>query len=148
MLELLYDCIQLPQLALHHLYVLVVLLLAVDQHAAVPVELNGGSQAGDLLLILGDNVCEDGVFSGRDLLRQLDILGQGQLALLDRALEVNILDRVTQVGRLPDDGDQAVLDRQVHLCAVLDVRGDVAAGGDGEGLAAAVRGQSWLCARA
>jgi hypothetical protein len=93
-----------------HLYVLVVLLLAVDLHAAIPVELNGGGQAGDLLVVLGHDVGENGVLSGRDLLRQLDVLGQGQLALLNRALEVDVLDGVAQVGGLPDDGDQAVLD--------------------------------------
>jgi hypothetical protein len=119
----------------------VVLLLAVDLHAAVPVELNGGGQAGDLLVVLGHDVGEDGVLSGRDLLRQLDVLGQGQLALLDRALEVDVLDGVAQVGGLPDDGDQAVLDGQVHLGAVFDIRGDVTAGDDGEGLTAAIGGQ-------
>jgi hypothetical protein len=118
----------------------VVLLLAVDLHAAVPVELNGGGQAGDLLVVLGHDVGEDGVLSGRDLLRQLDVLGQGQLALLDRALEVDVLDGVAQVGRLPDDGDQAVFDGQVHLGAVFDIRSDVAARDDGEGLTAAIGG--------
>jgi hypothetical protein len=114
-----------------------------DLHAAVPVELNSGRQAGDLLVVLGHDVGENGVLSGRDLLRQLDVLGQGQLALLERALEVDFSDGVAQVGGLPDDGDQAVLDGQVHLGAVFDLRGEVAAGDDGEGLTAKIGGQ-WV----
>lgn len=110
-------------------------------HAAIPVKLNSGFQASDLLLVLGDDVREDGVLSGRDLLRQLDVLGEGGLALLDRALEVDVLDGVAQVGGLLDDGDQAVLDLQVHLGAVLDIFGEVTAGGDGENLAAESVGQ-------
>lgn len=107
-----------------------------DLHAAVPVELNSGRQAGDLLVVLGHDVGENGVFSGRDLLRQLDVLGQGQLALLERALEVDVLDLAAEVGVLPDDGDQAVLDLQMHLGAVFDVFCEVAASDDAEGLAA------------
>jgi hypothetical protein len=106
MLEVLQDCIPCDR----HLYVLVVLLLAVDLHAAIPVELNSGAQASDLLVVLGQDVGRNAVLSRRDLLRQLDVFGQGQLALLDRALEVGLLDGVAQVGGLPDDGDQAVLD--------------------------------------
>lgn len=103
---------------------------------AVLVELNGRSQAGDLLVVLGDHVCEDGVLSVRDLLRELDVLGQGELALLERALEVDILDLAAEVGGLPDDGDQAVLDLQVHLGAIFDIFREVTAGDDAEGLAA------------
>ena len=107
-----------------------------DLHAAVPVELNSSGQAGDLLVVLGHDVGENGVLSGRDLLRQLDVLGQGQLALLERALEVDILDLAAEVGGLPDDGDQAVLDLQVHLGAIFDIFREVTAGDDAEGLAA------------
>jgi hypothetical protein len=139
MLEVLHVC---TFCILLHLYVLVV-LLAVDLHGAVPVELNSGGQAGDLLVVLGHDVGGNGVLSRRDLLRQLDVLGQGQLALLDRALEVGLLDGVAQVGGLSDDGDQAVLDGQVHLGAVYDIGGQVAAGDDGEDLTAAIGGQ-WV----
>jgi hypothetical protein len=38
-----------------------------------------------------------------------------------------------EVGGLPDDGDQAVLDLQVHLGAIFDVFGEVAASDDAEG---------------
>jgi hypothetical protein len=140
MLEVLHVC---TLCILLHLYVLVVLLLAVDLHGAVPVELNSGGQAGDLLVVLGHDVGGNGVLSRRDLLRQLDVLGQGQLALLDRALEVGLLDGVAQVGGLSDDGDQAVLDGQVHLGPVYDIGGQVAAGDDGEDLTAAIGGQ-WV----
>jgi len=100
------------------------------------VELDGRSQAGDLLVVLGLDVGENGVLSGRDLLGELDVLGQGELALLERALEVDVLDLGAEVGILPDDGDQAVLDLQVHLGAIFDVLREVAASDDAEGLAA------------
>ena len=102
--------------------------------AAVSVELDSRSQAGNLLVVLGGDVCEDGVLSGRDLLGKLDVLGQGGLALLDRALEVDVLDLVAEVGVLLDDGDQAVLDLQVHLRAIFDVLRKVTAGHDAEDL--------------
>jgi len=82
----------------------------VDLHAAIPVELNSGGQTRDLLIVLGHDVGKNGVLSGRDLLGQVDIFGQRHFALLDRALEVDVLHGVAQVGGLPDDGDQAVLD--------------------------------------
>lgn len=106
-------------------------------NAAVSVELDSRAQACDLFLVLADDVCEDGVLSGRDLLGQLDVLGQGELALLEWALKVDVLDLVAKVGSLPDDGDQAVLDLQVHLGAVFDIFRQVAAGGDAEGCATA-----------
>jgi hypothetical protein len=37
-----------------------------------------------------------------------------------------------EVGGLPDDGDQAVLDLQVHLGAIFDVFGEVTASDDAE----------------
>jgi hypothetical protein len=103
-------------------------------NAAVSVELDGCGQASNLLVVLGLDVGEDSVLSGRDLLGELDILGQGELALLERALEVDFLDLAAEVGGLPDDGDQAVLDLQVHLGAIFDVFGEVTASDDAEGL--------------
>jgi hypothetical protein len=38
-----------------------------------------------------------------------------------------------EVGGLPDDGDQAVLDLQVHLGAIFDVFREVTASDDAEG---------------
>ena len=102
-------------------------------HAAVSVELDGRGQASDLLVVLGLDVGEDSVLSGRDLLGELDVLGQGELALLERALEIDFLDLAAEVGGLPDDGDQAVLDLQVHLGAIFDVFGEVTASDDAEG---------------
>jgi hypothetical protein len=110
----------------------------VHLHAAISVELDGRGQAGDLLVVLADDVCEDGVLSGRDLLGELDVLGQRGLALLDRALEVHVLDLVAKVGGLLDDGDQAILDLQVHLGAFFDICREVTAGGDAEGHTAVV----------
>ena len=104
--------------------------------AAVSVELDSCGQAGDLLVVLGLDVCENRVLSGRDLLGELDVLGQGELALLKRAFEVDVLDLAAEVGILPDDGDQAVLDLQVHLGAIFDVFREVTASDDAEGLAA------------
>jgi hypothetical protein len=108
----------------------------VHRQAAVPVELNSRSQASDLLVVLGHDVGEDGVLSGWNLLGELDVLGQRGLALLDRALEVDVLDGIAEVGSLLDDGNQAILDLQVHLGAVFDVLREVAAGSDAEDLAA------------
>ena len=114
--------------------------------AAVSVELDSRSQAGNLLVVLGGDVCEDGVLSGRDLLGKLDVLGQGGLALLDRALEVDVLDLVAEVGILLDDGDQAVLDLQVHLRAIFDVLRKVTAGHDAEDLTTVAWGQRmYIC---
>lgn len=104
--------------------------------AAVSVELDSRGQAGDLLVVLGLDICKNGVLSGRDLLGELDVLGQGGLALLERALKVDVLDLAAEVGVLPNDGDQAVLDLQVHLGAIFDVFREVAASDDAEGLAA------------
>jgi hypothetical protein len=123
------------------LLLVVAALLAVHSEATVSVELDSRSQAGDLLVVLGGDVGEDGVLSGRDLLGQLDVFGQGGLALLDRALEVDLLDLGAEVGVLPDDGDQAVLDLQVHLGAVFNVLREVTAGDDAEGLTAVTLGQ-------
>jgi hypothetical protein len=109
--------------------------------AAVSVKLDSRGQAGDLLIVLGGDVGEDGVLSGRDLLGELDVFGQGGLALLDRALEIDLLDLGAEVGSLPDDGDQAVLDLQVHLGAVFDVFRKVTTGDDAEGLAAVTMSQ-------
>ena len=103
--------------------------------AAVSVELDGRGQAGDLLVVFSLDVCKNGVLSGRDLLGELDVLGQGGLALLERALEVDVLDLAAEVGVLPNDGDQAVLDLQVHLGAIFDVFREVTASDDAEGLA-------------
>ena len=101
-----------------------------------PLELHRRRQARNLLVVLRVCVGNDTVLPRRDLLRQVHLFGQLRLAVVDRALQVHVLDRVAQVGRLLDDGDEAVLHLQVDVGAALDRGGEVAAGGDGEGFAA------------
>lgn len=62
----------------------------------------------------------------RNLPGQIDILGQAQLALLQRALEIRLLNRVARIALLVDQGDQAVLDLQVHLRALANLLLEVA----------------------
>lgn len=47
---------------------------------------------------------------GWDLLRDVDGLGDGQLALLDRTLEIDVLDLLAQAGLGADEANQAILD--------------------------------------
>ena len=112
----------------------------VPDRGAASVERHGCGEAGDLLLVFGNDVGEFGVAPGRELLGQVHLLCELHLPLVERALEVYFVDRVAQVGGLAHDGDDAVLDLQVDLCAGLDVLLEVARGGDGEGGAAAELG--------
>ena len=57
----------------------------------------------------------------RDLPGQIDILGQAHLALLERAVEISLLDRVAAVCVLVDERDEAVLDLEMHLEALADL---------------------------
>lgn len=72
---------------------------------------------------------------GRNLVGQLHVLDQRHRALLQRALEIDILDIVAQVCLLVDDADQAVLDLQVHLGAFFDIFAEQTARLDRERLA-------------
>lgn len=45
-----------------------------------------------------------------DLLGDVDGLGNGQLALLDRTLEIDVFDLLAQAGLGADEADQAILD--------------------------------------
>ena len=56
-----------------------------------------------------------------DLLGQINRLGDGDLALLDRAIEVDVLHLLAEVGLRVDEADVAVLDLQQHVCAIYDV---------------------------
>lgn len=69
---------------------------------------------------------------GRNLARQFNVLGQAQLALLQRALEVCLLDGVARIALLVDQGDQPVLDLKVHLAALLNLFLEVARGLDAQ----------------
>lgn len=71
----------------------------------------------------------------RDLIWQIDILGQAHLSLLQWALQVHILDRIAQVCRLPNDGDKAVFDLKMNLCPFFDVLGESTVGSECEGRA-------------
>jgi hypothetical protein len=62
----------------------------------------------------------------RNLGRQIDVLGQAQLALLQRALEVRLLDGVACIALLVDQGDEPVLNLQVHLAALANLLLEVA----------------------
>lgn len=121
------------------------------------MELNGSGEAGNLLAVLGEDVGENGVLAlhnhtisinnstklgtkwdeayRRDLLGQVDVLGQLEIALLKRALEVDLLDVVAQRSLLLDEGDQTVLDLQADLGTILDLLRERAARLDAEGIA-------------
>jgi len=81
---------------------------------------------------------ESGETHRRDLLGQVDRLDDGQLALLDGALEVDVLDLVAQVRLRADQADVAVPDLEVDVGAVEDGLLDGALGLNLEGCAAAV----------
>ena len=108
------------------------ILLKLDENLATSGEGNSGSQASDLVLILGDDISEDGVLSRWDLLWKLDILLDSHLALLEWALEVDVGNSVAEIGSLSDDGDQAILDLQVYLGTLLNVLVEVTRRGDSE----------------
>jgi hypothetical protein len=107
---------------------------------AALLELNSGSQAGNFLLLSCLHVRNDRVFPWWNLLRQIHLLLQRRLALLDWALQVDILDSVTEIGGLLDDGDEAVLDLQVHLGALCDVLAEGARCSNGQLLATVAEG--------
>lgn len=70
----------------------------------------------------------------RNLLGDIDVLGQLHLALLDRTCHVGFLDRFAEVGFLVDERDEAVFDLEVHLRAFVDRFLELARGRDAEGL--------------
>lgn len=103
---------------------------------ATPLELHGSCQTSNLIIVLRHHIRDHTVLSRRDLLRQIDLFGQRQIALLEWAREVDLFRRVAEVGGLLDDGDEAVFDLEVKLGAFRDVLVQGAGGGDGEGFAA------------
>lgn len=68
----------------------------------------------------------------RNLTRQIDILGQAQLALLQWALEVCLLNGVAGITLLIDQSDEPVLDLQVHLAALANLFLEVAGSCDAQ----------------
>jgi hypothetical protein len=73
----------------------------------------------------------------RNLVGQVDRLEDGDLALLDGALEVNILDLLAQVGPRGDQADEAIFDLDIDVCALENRLLDRAGRLDEEGGAAA-----------
>lgn len=56
-----------------------------------------------------------------DLGRKVDRLGNLHLASLKRALKVNVANLIAQIRLGADQPDEAVLDRQQDICALLDL---------------------------
>jgi len=79
-----------------------------------------GGQAGDGDVVTGVNIGEDSILAGRNLGRKLDRLSNAQGTLLDGALEVNVLDLFAQVRLGADKTNEAVLDLQQDVGALLD----------------------------
>ena len=59
-------------------------------------------------------------------------MNHAHVSLLERALEADVFDLRTQIGRLLDQGDEAVFDGQGDLGTVVNVFAERAGGGDGE----------------
>lgn len=70
-----------------------------------------------------------------NLLGQVDTLGEGQGARLDGTLHINVLNLLAEVCLGADKADQAVLDLQRDICALLDRLGHDAGRGNYESLA-------------
>jgi len=99
------------------------------------MEDNGGGETGNLVAILCEDVRKNGVAARWDLTRQLNVLCQLQLSLLQGALQIDLLDLFAEIRFLIDKGDEAIFDLEVYFRAFFDVGGQVAFGGYGEGLA-------------
>jgi hypothetical protein len=83
-------------------------------------ESDSSSQTGDRLIIHGEDLGSNRVLSWWDLLWQLNLLRDGGPALLDRALEIDVLDLLAQVCLGRENLNRAVLDLQKNICALFD----------------------------
>lgn len=63
---------------------------------------------------------------------QVNALRNREVAVLDRALKVDVLDLLAKVRFCADEADKAILDLQENVGAVLDGLADGAHGGDDE----------------
>jgi hypothetical protein len=72
----------------------------------------------------------------RDLLGEIHILCQAHVALVERALQVNLANGFAQIGLLVDQGDQTVFDLKVHFGALFDFLFKGSGSFDGQSLAA------------
>jgi len=77
----------------------------------------------------------------RDFLRQVKLLRESHFALLERALQVDILDLVAEVRLLIDQADQAIPDLQENLGALVDGLAEGTRSVDGEGFTTAPEGE-------
>lgn len=111
------------------------LKLQAEEALGVARENDLSGQASDGDVIGGVNVSKDSVLAGGDLVRKLDGLSDGENTLLDGALEVNVLDLLTQVRLGADKANEAVLDLEENVCALLNVLLDGAGSLDDELLA-------------
>jgi hypothetical protein len=102
-------------------------------------ESDSSSQTGDRLIIHGEDLGSNRVLSWWDLLWQLNLLRDGGPALLDRALEIDVLDLLAQVCLGRENLDRAVLDLQKNICALFDFLLECARGFDEEWLSPAAR---------
>ena len=74
----------------------------------------------------------------RNLGRDIDVLGELHLALLQRALQVCLLHGLARVGVLVDESNVlVVLDDEMRLGAILDLLLEVALGDNAKSLASA-----------
>jgi len=87
-----------------------------------PLELNTRRQTRNGVARLTHYIRNDRVLPWWDLLGQIHVLRELRLlVLVEGALEVHFANCVAKVGRLADDGDEAVFDLQVDLGAGFDV---------------------------
>lgn len=132
-----YSQLQMSHINLHSLTSLHALQRrSFNNNLSTTLENDSGSQTSNLLLVLGDHIGKHSVLSRWDLVREVNVLGQSLSALLERALEVDVLDGIAEIGGLTDDSDETVLDLQVDLCALGDVLLELAARSNRERLAA------------
>lgn len=115
------------------LVLLVIVVIIISTLALL--ELDGSSQTRNLIFVLRVHIGDNVVFAWWDLLGQIDILLNLNIAFVQRALQIDILDRVTQIGGLLDDRDEPVLDLKVDFGAFLDFLIELAGGGDSQCLA-------------
>lgn len=113
------------------------LLLPHQVHRAT-LELHTRLQTRHGFVVLGQNLGRNSVVTRWNCTWQLNVLGELQVALFQRTLKIDVLDRFAEVGGLIDDGDQAVFHRVVDRGPFFDILGKDARGGDVEGFAAGV----------
>ena len=78
-------------------------------------------QASDSLIIHAGRIGQYGVSPRRNLLRQLDLLGDSSLTLFYGAVEVDVLDLIAEIRLLLDERDEAVSNLELHCSALVDI---------------------------